>query len=91
MPSLRSRERGVLAVPALFVPDCAAFSDRLAEALKNLDIADAASVRSFKRTIRDSFAGFLRFTHRYWFHEVSGTARRRSGWGCPKGQGALAK
>ena len=47
------------------------FSDRLAEALKNLDISDAASVRQFKRTIRDSFAGFLRFTHRYWFHEVS--------------------
>ncbi|RYF82510.1 MAG: hypothetical protein EOO29_06740 [Comamonadaceae bacterium] len=47
------------------------FSDRLAEALKDLDIADAASVRRFKRTIRDSFAGFLRFTHRYWFHEVS--------------------
>ena len=47
------------------------FSDRLAEALKNLDIADAGSVRRFKRTIRDSFAGFLRFTHRYWFHEVS--------------------
>lgn len=47
------------------------FSDRLAEALKNLDIADAASVRRFKRTIRHSFAGFLRFTHRYWFHEVS--------------------
>ena len=47
------------------------FSDRLAEALKNLDIADAASVRRFKRTVRDSFAGFLRFTHRYWFHAVS--------------------
>jgi hypothetical protein len=47
------------------------FSDRLAEALKNLDIADAGSVRRFKRTIRGSFAGFLRFTHRYWFHEVS--------------------
>ena len=47
------------------------FSDRLAEALKNLDIADAASVRRFKRTIRGSFAGFLRFTHRYWFHDVS--------------------
>jgi hypothetical protein len=54
------------------------FSDRLAEALKNLDIADAASVRSFKRTIRDSFAGFLRFTHRYWFHEVSEQAQVRA-------------
>lgn len=47
------------------------FSDRLAEALKNLDIADAASVRAFKRTIRNSFASFLRFTHRYWFHDIS--------------------
>ena len=54
------------------------FSDRLAEALKNLDIADAASVRRFKRTIRDSFAGFLRFTHRYWFHEVSEQAQVRA-------------
>jgi hypothetical protein len=54
------------------------FSDRLAEALKDLDIADAASVRRFKRTIRDSFAGFLRFTHRYWFHEVSEQAQVRA-------------
>ena len=54
------------------------FSDRLAEALKNLDIANAASVRGFKRTIRDSFAGFLRFTHRYWFHEVSEQAQVRA-------------
>ncbi len=54
------------------------YSDRLAEALKNLNIADAASVRYFKRTIRDSFAGFLRFTHRYWFHEVSEQAQVRA-------------
>ena len=54
------------------------FSDRLAEALKNLSITDAASVRAFKRTIRDSFAGFLRFTHRYWFHEVSEQSRVRA-------------
>ena len=54
------------------------YSDRLAEALKNLNIADAASVRHFKRTIRDSFAGFLRFTHRYWFHEVSEQAQVRA-------------
>lgn len=53
------------------------FSDRLAEALKNLDIADAASVRLFKRSIRNCFAGFLRFTHRYWFHEVSEQAHVR--------------
>ena len=47
------------------------FSDRLVEALKGLDVGDAASIRRFKRTIRRSFEGFLRFTHRYWFHEVS--------------------
>jgi Mg2+ and Co2+ transporter CorA len=54
------------------------FSDRMAEALKNLDITEAASVRRFKRTIRDSFAGFLRFTHRYWFHEISEQAQVRA-------------
>lgn len=54
------------------------FSDRLAEALKNLDIADPGSVRRFKRTIRDSFASFLRFTNRYWFHTVSEQAQVRA-------------
>ncbi len=54
------------------------FSDRLVEALKALDIGDAASVRRFKRAIRRSFEGFLRFTHRYWFHEVSEQAQARA-------------
>ena len=54
------------------------FSDRLAEALKNLDITDAANVRRFKRTIRDTFGSFLRFTHRYWFHEVSEQSQVRA-------------
>jgi len=53
-------------------------SDRLVEALKNLDVGDAASVRRFKRSIRSSFEGFLRFTHRYWFHEVSEQAQVRA-------------
>ncbi len=53
-------------------------SDRLIEALKNLDVGDAASVRRFKRLIRASFEGFLRFTHRYWFHEVSEQAQVRA-------------
>ena len=47
------------------------FSDRLVEALKNLNVGNAGSVRRFKRNIRQSFEGFLRFTHRYWFHEIS--------------------
>lgn len=54
------------------------FSDRLAEALEKLDISDADSVRRFKRTIRHVFAGFLRFTHRYWFHEVSEQAQAKA-------------
>jgi len=36
------------------------------------------SVRRFKRSIRASFAGFLRFTHRYWFHEVAEQAQARA-------------
>ena len=53
-------------------------SDRLVEALKGLDVGDNASVRRFKRSIRASFEGFLRFTHRYWFHEVSEQAQVRA-------------
>jgi hypothetical protein len=47
------------------------FSDRLAEALNCLSVVDANSVRRFKRRIRSSFEGFLRFTHRYWFKDIS--------------------
>ena len=46
-------------------------SDRLAEALMRLDIERPSSVKRFKRGIRSSFVGFLFFTHRYWFHDVS--------------------
>ena len=46
-------------------------SDRLAEALMGLDISRPATIRRFKRQIRSSYVGFLFFTHRYWFHEVS--------------------
>ena len=54
------------------------FSDRLVEALKRLKVSDADSVRRFKRSIRGSFEGFLRFTHRYWFHEVAEQAQARA-------------
>lgn len=46
-------------------------SDRMVVALNRLDIRDADSVKQFKRTIRQLLEIFLRFTHRYWFHEVS--------------------
>ncbi|MEJ8812360.1 hypothetical protein WKW77_14845 [Variovorax ureilyticus] len=54
------------------------YSDRLVEALRRLDIHDVASVKNFKRAIRASFEGFLRFTHRYWFHEISEQAQVRA-------------
>ena len=54
------------------------FSDRLVEALKGLNVTRPVSVKRFKRTIRSSFEGFLRFTHRYWFHEVAEQAQARA-------------
>jgi hypothetical protein len=51
------------------------FSDRLVEALKQLDVSRPSSVKRFKRAIRESFEQFLRFTHRYWFHAVSDQAQ----------------
>ena len=47
------------------------FSDQLVHALERLEVGDPESVKRFKRTIRQRFEIFLRFTHRYWFHEIS--------------------
>ena len=52
-------------------------SDRMVDALNRLDIRDAESVKQFKRTIRHLLEIFLRFTHRYWFHEVSDQPQAR--------------
>lgn len=54
------------------------FADRLVEALRRLNVNDADNVRRFKRSIRASFEGFLRFSHRYWFHEVAEQAQTRA-------------
>jgi hypothetical protein len=54
------------------------FSDRLVEALRRLNVSDADNVRRFKRTIRACFESFLRFSHRYWFHEVAEQAQTRA-------------
>src|SRR5262249_16871361 len=54
------------------------FSDCLVEALKRLDVGNPESVRRFKRAIRGTFESFLRFTHRYWFHEISEQVQVRS-------------
>lgn len=52
-------------------------SDRLVITLNKLDIHNPDSVRQFKRAIRQIFEVFLRFTHRYWFHDVSDQAQAR--------------
>ena len=46
-------------------------SDRLVVAVSRLDIRSQESIRFFKRSIRQTMEIFLRFNHRYWFHEVS--------------------
>jgi len=53
-------------------------SDELAVAMNRLIVGDTRSVRSFKRVIRQMMEVFLRFTHRYWFHEVSNQIMVRS-------------
>src|SRR5206468_2602393 len=46
-------------------------SDRLLQTLNRLVIGDPESVRRFKRDIRQVREISLRFTHRYWHHELS--------------------
>jgi Mg2+ and Co2+ transporter CorA len=53
-------------------------SDRLVEAIADLDVSEAESVKRFKRRIRQCKEVFLRFTHRYWFHEVSDQAQAKA-------------
>ncbi|HRC73283.1 MAG TPA: hypothetical protein PK880_12240 [Candidatus Competibacter sp.] len=53
------------------------FSEWLVMAISQLDIRDMDSVKTFKREIRRVMETFLRFTHRYWFHEVSNQAQAR--------------
>ncbi|MDD4912805.1 MAG: hypothetical protein PHP57_10970 [Sideroxydans sp.] len=47
------------------------FSDRMVDAVHDLDIRLAHSISRFRRRVYGGFEAFLRFTHRYWFHEIS--------------------
>ncbi len=53
------------------------FSDRLVSAVSRLDITDAKANRTFRRDIRNAHENFLRFAHRYWFHDISHQAQVR--------------
>lgn len=52
-------------------------SDRLVVALNRLDIHNVETIKVFKRSIRQTLEIFLRFTHRYWFHEISNQVQVR--------------
>jgi hypothetical protein len=51
------------------------YSDRMVDAINDLDIRDTKSQILFRKRIREAFEAFLRFTHRYWFHELSERAQ----------------
>lgn len=47
------------------------FSNRFSRAVERLDVHSVESVKDFKRNVRQALEVFLRFNHRYWFHEIS--------------------
>jgi hypothetical protein len=53
------------------------FSDRLVGVVSRLDITNAKANRIFRRDIRNAHENFLRFAHRYWFHNISNHAQVR--------------
>lgn len=66
-------------------------SDELAVAMNRLAVGEPESVRAFKRTIRQVMEVFLRFTHRYWFHELSNQGVVRETYGRLRRQLATAE
>ncbi len=52
-------------------------SDRLVQAISQLNIDDPVSVQKFSDKVSHSQEIFLRFTHRYWFHAVSDQTQSR--------------
>ena len=46
-------------------------SNRFSIAVERLRVGDYDSVRIFKQSARETLEMFLRFNHRYWFHEIS--------------------
>jgi hypothetical protein len=46
-------------------------SDRMVLAVSRLDLDDTESMERFRLHIRNTTESFLRFNHRYWFHDVS--------------------
>jgi hypothetical protein len=53
------------------------FSDRLAGAVGRLEVGNPQAMLAFRKESRQAHEVFLRFTHRYWFHEVSNNEQAR--------------
>jgi hypothetical protein len=52
-------------------------SDHLSAAVNRLDPTRIESVRLFQREVRHEQEVFLRFNHRYWFHEITNQLQAR--------------
>jgi CorA-like Mg2+ transporter protein len=65
-------------IPHIHKASLLMLSDRMVDALNHLDIHDPESIKVFKRNIRQLLEIFLRFTHRYWFHEISDQPQARA-------------
>ncbi len=46
-------------------------SNRFSRAVERLNVRNFESVKQFKKQVRETLEVFLRFNHRYWFHEIS--------------------
>ncbi len=46
-------------------------SNRFSRAVERLNVRSFESVKQFKKHVRETLEVFLRFNHRYWFHEIS--------------------
>lgn len=46
-------------------------SNRFSRAVERLNVREYESVKQFKKHVRETLEVFLRFNHRYWFHEIS--------------------
>jgi hypothetical protein len=87
-PAFTDLERGILAqfrnsffllglIAHLHRAALLVLSDRLARTIGRLDTERPQSVESFGADIRRSLETFLRFSHRYWFYEVTNQAVAR--------------
>jgi hypothetical protein len=57
-------------------------SNRFSIAVERLRVGDYDSVRQFKSSVREGLELFLRFNHRYWFHEISNQQLAADLFGC---------